>query len=683
MSSLPKLFSPMNIGPMQLKNRLAMSAMTTNYGTENFEVSERLIKFHETRAAGGVGLITVEMCSVDVEQRYQPQALSLGDDRFIEGHRQLTDRVHALGAKIQPQISHPGPESMTDPIGPSVNIAAGTGWPCRIPELEELDQILDLYAAAAVRAQQAGYDGLELHAAHAYMLLGSFLSTQRNRREDDYNGSTAEGRSKLLLDCIARIKAATGPDFPITLRISGHEAAYDGRHLNDTQLLAPQLENAGVDCIQVSGGVSHDKLVAQIVCGSHYPDGYNVGVASAIKKVVDIPVMVVGRIHHPELAEQIIAGDQADIVMMARPLLADPELPNKARIGRIQDIRLCLSCENCIDSMLLDPFGANMNCAVNAQSGRETELIIAPAITKKRVVIVGGGTGGMEAARVCALRGHEVILLEQSKRLGGSLFFASTVHSDNERLLNYLLAQMKALDIDVRLNQTADLQLVNSLRADAVIVATGAGVELPDIAGRELSHVYSGSLLRNLIAGHLSAAESQSLPTLQRLAGQYLFPALQPYLKPHWLRRATRLYMPLGHNVTVVGSDLAAIELAEFLAERGRQVSILSESRHLATEVGPKRRQEHFVRLDQLKVEILSSTRVTAIRKNELAYNCQGHCGELAADSVVLAGEAVADTRLFESLADSAEQVFTVGDCTGLGLIRKAIEEAMRVACAI
>ncbi len=683
MPDLSRLFSPINLGSMNLRNRIVMSAMTTNYGSPDFDVTERLIKYHETRAAGGVGLITVEMCSVDISQRYQPQSLCLGEDRFIEGHRELVSRVHALGAKIQPQISHPGPESMSDPVGPSVNVNAGTGWPSRVLELDEIETIIDQYAAAAVRAQQAGYDGIELHAAHAYMLIASFLSPQRNRREDEYNGATFEGRNKFLLDTIRRIKQATGNDFPITLRISGNEGSFDGRELNDTQLLAPLLVEAGIDCIQVSGGVSHDKIVAQIVCGPSYNAGYNTAVASAIKKVVDVPVMVVGRIHDPVFAEQILRDGKADIVMMARPLLADPELPNKAKAGRLKDIRRCLSCENCIDSMLIAPFDANMNCAVNALSGRETELILDPALQRKKVVVIGSGAAGMEAARIAAVRGHDVVLVERNTRLGGSLFFASTVHSDNEHFLDYLLHQMKQLPIEIMLGRSATPGLLEILCPDVIIVETGAAVKVPGISGADQAHVFSGTMLRKLLSNMASSEELENLPLLQRFVASKILPLVQGQLKPDWIRKATRLYMPMGEKVVVVGSDLATIELAEFIVNRGRQVSIVSGERQLATDIGPKRRQEHLSRLDKLGVEIVTGVTVLDITLDSLQFDFMGRAGKIPANTVILAGDPVADTSLYRELKSAAAEVFAIGDCTGLGLIRKATEDAARVACAI
>ncbi len=681
MESYRHLGSPIRIGTMTLRNRMVMSAMTTNYGSADFEVTERLIRYHEARARGGVGLITVEMCSVDVAQRYQPQSLSLGEDRFIAGHRELVGRVHAHGARIQPQISHPGPESMTDPVGPSVNVNAGTGWPSRVLEREEIERIVTQYGDAAVRAREAGYDGMELHAAHGYMLLGSFLCPVRNRREDEYTGATVEGRTRLLLRVIRHIKERAGADFPITLRISGNEDAFDGRMLNDTQLIAPRLEEAGIDAFQVSGGVSHDKIVAQIVCGPHYRDGYNVAVAAAVRKVVSVPVMVVGRIHDPAFAERIIADGDADMVAMARPLLADPELPVKVLSGRTKEIRRCLSCQNCIDSMLIAPFDANMNCAVNAQSGREVALAITPAAVRKRVLVVGGGPAGMEAARVAALRGHEVRLVERGGRLGGALFYASIVHEDNQRLLDYLLGEMSRLPLKVELGRA--LAPGQCTDADAVVVATGAKVLRPVIAGSESAHVYDASAVRGWFSGTLPAEEAARWPALLRLLGRHVMPRAQPWLRPGHVRAASRHFLPLGRRVCVIGSDLPALELADFVAHRGRRVTLIAEEQWFAQDVGPKRRQEQLSALDRLGVEVLGGVRVTGIDADAVRFEYAGRAGSVPVDNVIIAGNPAADSSFADALAGHVAQVHAIGDCTGPGLLRKAVEDGLRAGIAL
>ncbi|MCB1616758.1 MAG: tRNA-dihydrouridine synthase, partial [Pseudomonadales bacterium] len=255
-------------------------------------------------------------------------------------------------------------------------------------------------------AQKAGYDGVELHAAHSYMLIGSFLSPLRNHRQDEYAGRKFEGRIKLLLEVVANIRKKTGDDFPITVRLSGYERDSGGREINDTQRLAPLLVEAGVDAFHVSGGVS-DTNITMIIPGAELQNGLNVSAARAIKQVVDVPVMVVGRIHTPQFAEALIADEHADMVVMGRPLFADPALPNKAQAGRVSDIRLCNSCEDCVDTILAR---IGVHCALNARCGRETEFPLEPAATSKKVLVVGGGPVGMEAARLAVQRGHTVTL---------------------------------------------------------------------------------------------------------------------------------------------------------------------------------------------------------------------------------------------------------------------------------
>ena len=422
-SSLERLFSPIRIGSMDVRNRLVMSPMTTDYGTADQRPSDRLIRYLEARAKGGVGLLTVEVCTIDPQHRYQPHSLTLGTDEVIADHRRLTEACHRHGARVQPQISHPGPESKAPfyadmpSIGPSVCINTHNFIPCRALAIDEMPAIIDQYGQAGRRALAAGYDGIELHAAHGYMLLGSFLSPFRNKRTDDYTGATRDGRLKLLLAVVREIKRATDGTLPITLRIAGYERLGGARDLDDTQQIAPVLVEAGVDAFHISSG-SDDKLCVDIIPGSSRRDGFNVALAAAVKQVVDVPVMVVGRIHHPELAEQILANGMADMIVMGRPLLADPDLPNKARAGQLAEIRRCISCQNCMDSMMIAPLDSNMNCAVNAQSGRETTISLAPAARSKHVLVIGGGTGGMEAARVAALRGHRVTLWEQGRAPG-------------------------------------------------------------------------------------------------------------------------------------------------------------------------------------------------------------------------------------------------------------------------
>jgi 2,4-dienoyl-CoA reductase (NADPH2) len=678
------LFSPVRIGTLELRNRLVMSPMTTDYATDEQLPSPRLLAYLEERARGGVGLVTLEACTIDRRQREVVHSMHFSDDSVIEPHRELVRRIHAHGAAVWPQLVHPGPDSMSPlldripSVGPSVIPSYLTGQPCRELAREELPEIVELYAAAARRVREAGYDGLELHAAHGYMLLGSFLSPVRNRRDDEYTGRTQEGRIRLVVEVLRAIKAAAGAEFPVALRISGYERAPGGRPLADTQRIAPRLAAAGVDAFHVSGG-SVDRYVSQIVTGSQWPDAHNAPAAAAVRRVVDVPVMVAGRIHDPRLAEALLRRGDADLVAMGRPLLADPELPRKARAGRVREIRRCISCQHCIDSMER----MQMSCAVNGRSGREAERSLAPAPRARRVVVVGGGPAGLEAARVARLRGHRVTLLERERVLGGALRLAAAVHPENAPLLDFLTGEVRRLGIDLRLGVAATAAGVGEIAPEVAVVATGGRLALPELPGSDLPHVWTGALLRGLLSGAPPDAAGRRLPAWLRLGARALG-AAQPLLTPARIRWLARLALPLGRRVAVVGADLAGVELAELLAQLGRRVVLLESGERIAPEVGGKRRSEHMDRLDRLGVSVHAGLVYHAIDPEGVRVAAaEGPVRLVPADSVVLTGRLEPDTVLYEALRGVVPEVFAIGDCTGLGLIRKATDDASRVACAI
>ncbi len=680
------LFSPIRIGQMELRNRLVMSPMENSFGTPDGKPTQRSIDYFEARAKGGVALITLGASAIDAQHKEVPNSLHFASDDVIPEHRALVEAVHAHGAKIQPQIAHAGPDGLgpemhgVEAFGPSGVQSYLTGTTSKEMTKEEFAGVVDQYRSAAVRIREIGYDGIELHAAHGYMLLGSFLTPWRNARKDEYAARKPETRTRAIVEVIRAIKEAAGEDFPITLRISGYERIAGGRDSFDTARIAPVFEKAGIDAFHVSGGVI-DRFVTQMVNGAHYPDALNIAGAEAVKRAVDVPVMAVGRLHDPEVAAQTIADGRADLIAIGRPLLADPELPNKVKARQLREVRRCISCENCIDA-LETRFA--LECAVNPRTGREAEFASGRAARSKRVVIVGGGPGGLEAARVAAERGHRVSLYERNQTLGGALVMASTVHEDNQLFLDYLLREVTRLRIDVQTGRKMTADAIAALQPEAVIVATGGRVVSPKIPGDDLPHVRTGHEIRAWLAGRDDDGSAAKLPGWQRAGIRLLAGPAQRLVRPDVMRALTRAYLPLGRRIAIIGADLAAIELAEFLSARGRHVSLLETGEQIAPEVGWKRRDEHMVTLDRAKVAVNVGVSIARIEQDGVVLLLDsGREKHVPADTVILAGEVEPDTRLYDELKDRLPEVHAVGDCTGLGLIRKAALEGAQAANAL
>ena len=684
MTGFPHLLAPGRIGAMSLRNRLVMSPMETMYGTPDGLPSQRTVDYFAARAKGGVGLITLGATGVDHRQPETPGGLHIGSDEAVAAHRALVEAVHQYGAKIQPQIVHAGPDGLGPEmhgvmsLGPSVIPSYLTGRPSAEISTRQLIEVLDLFKAAVRRAAEAGYDGIELHAAHGYMLLGSFLAPQRNRRTDDYRGDSVRGRLRVVLETLTAIRCEIGETLPITLRISGYERVAGGRPIHETAQVAPELVTAGVNAFHVSGGVI-DRLVTNMVNGADDGDALNVGAAAAVKEVVDVPVIAVGRIHDPRLAERILADGRADFIAMGRPLLADAELPGKLVAGQHHRVRKCISCENCIDAM---EQRFSVDCAINPRTGKERELAAAPAVRRKRVVVIGGGPAGLEAARVAAERGHRVMLFERGGQLGGALRWASLLHPENEPFLKYLCSEIGRSNVAVHLRHAVSASEVADLAPEAVVVATGGRIDVPQIPGADRPQVYTGPRLRELLGGHAEPKD----PAWQRLSARVLTGWRQRLLHPAAVRLATRAWMPLGRRVAIVGADLVALELAEFLSLRGRFVSVLEPGKTIAPEVGNKRRTEHMDRLDRHGVTVHVRAQIELITADAVVFTpAGGNTRHLACDSVVLAGTPENDTALFDELVTAlpGAEVHAAGDCCGPGLIRKATEDGARAACAI
>ncbi|MGB9081515.1 MAG: NAD(P)-binding protein, partial [Desulfuromonadaceae bacterium] len=463
MSQFEKLFEPGTIGKMRIRNRIISAPMERNYADAYGSVTQKYIDNLVAKAAGGVGLILIEATYVDPLGKGRVLELGLYDDRQIPGYRRLTQAVHEQGAKIGLELVYGGRQSHSAVTG--VQAHGPSPVTCTVPgyfelprelEVAEIKTLVHKFGEAARRSKEAGFDIVELHCAHGY-LIAQFMSPYANKRTDEYGG-TFEKRMRFPLEVIAAVRKAVGDDFPIACRVPGDEYIDGGLTPEDVIIIAKRFEEAGVDLIDVSAGVYESAF--SIVQPMGMPLGCNVHLAEGIKAAVNIPVSIAGRINDAAFADSILKEGKSDFISMARALHADPQFPNLSREGRLDDICMCIGCnQGCIDVL---GTMAPVYCAINPQAGRERELAIKRADRKKRVVVVGGGPGGMSAARVAALRGHDVSLYEKGSELGGQLLWARKAlkRGELEQCIRYLATQVRKAGVDVHLNEEMDTRKV-------------------------------------------------------------------------------------------------------------------------------------------------------------------------------------------------------------------------------
>ena len=458
--SFQKLFEPGFIGKLRLKNRLIRASMYTTYGALDGSVTDRMIRHYREITSGGVGLVMVEFSHVDKKSSKSNYCqLSVAGDEYIPGLSWLAMTIKQNGAKAGLQISHAGGQRYL--MTPPKKVPSRASWEAiqvkgePAPEeltIEEIEEIVEAFGDAALRAKKAAFDLVEVHASHGY-LITEFLSSATNRRTDRYGGPL-ENRMRLLIEIIENVQKKVGFDYPITVRLNGSEYLEGGITIEESIEAARILEKKGVRAVHISGGThrNSDKLVVPM----YWSRGYHVWAAEAMKRAVQIPVIASGSVTTPELAEEILREGKADFISLARPLLADPFFPKKAEEGRPEDITPCIRCNVGCQGR---PEGS-LTCTVNIAAGKEDELKIKPEVRRKRVAVIGGGPAGMETARVAAMMGHQVILFEK-RRLGGMLIEASVPEfkADLRRLINYLSIQLKKLKVKV-LHQEADVETI-------------------------------------------------------------------------------------------------------------------------------------------------------------------------------------------------------------------------------
>ena len=477
-----KIFSPLQLGRTTLKNRIAMAPMSMHYEATNGTVPKQLADIFVRRAEGGAGYVVIDAVTVDHKYWYIGKTTALDKDSLVPQFAAFAKRVSDAGSTLIPQIIHPGPESICalkgiTPLGPSVNTNAN-GAVSRPITIDEIHKVVKQYGQAARRAEEAGCGGIALHCAHAYMLPGAFLSPLRNKRMDEYGGCI-DNRARLILEIIEECRRNISRDFPIVLRVSGSEREPGGNSLDEMLYLAPKFEAAGVDMLEVSGGVQYEGL--QNILPSHSQKiGMNVYEASEIKKVVNIPVFVVGKINDVRYAADLVERGLVDGVSMGRPLLADPDLPKKALENRFDDITPCGSCGGrCITPE--DPHHPVCKCHINPLVGHEYDFPFNPTDKPKKVLIIGAGPGGMYTAVTAAERGHDVTVWEKGKQIGGQLNLAVVSPGKQEmcKWLTHLHYRAKKAGVKFEFKKEATVENVKEFAPDAVIVATGATPLIP------------------------------------------------------------------------------------------------------------------------------------------------------------------------------------------------------------
>jgi 2,4-dienoyl-CoA reductase-like NADH-dependent reductase (Old Yellow Enzyme family)/thioredoxin reductase len=639
MGKFVKLFEPGKIGKLELKNRIIFAPLVTYMVSDEGWITDRQIDYYAERARGGASLIVVE-ASYPRSSGYRGRIMLRGDG-VIPGLKKLVEAVHKEGARIVCQVNtHRGRGDDWDPASPSTVPNPITGVIPRQVTVDDLKKLEEEFGEGVKRVLQAGFDGVMIHGATGY-LVAEFLSPLINKRTDEYGGDI-KGRAKFALELVDVTRKIVGPDYPIIFRLTADEKIPDGFGIKEAVALCKMLEEAGVDAVDVTSGSwgAHEWTNPTM----YLPPGCNVDLSEAIKKAVKVPVGVAGKINDPYLAEDILRESKADFVCIGRGLVADPYFPQKAKEGRADDICKCITCARCGEFFWTkSPIG----CAVNPAAGYEREFSskLKPALKKKRVLVVGGGAAGMEAALIAAQKGHDVTLWEKGGELGGQLNIAHVPpgKDDINILFNYLKAQIKKFKVNVRLKKEADVKAITTFSPDAVILATGSTSLAPDIPGIKRKNIIDH---REVLGG----------------------------------KKET------GRKVIVMGGGYVGCETAHFLAEKGKDVTLIFRSPEPALDViYPDNRFPLLKKLAEAKVKIEAGVKeykeITA--KGIKFINKEGNEVLLEVDNIVLATGAIPNKTLAESLKGKVPELCEAGDCIEPRRILEAIHEAARAALEI
>jgi 2,4-dienoyl-CoA reductase-like NADH-dependent reductase (Old Yellow Enzyme family)/thioredoxin reductase len=638
--ALKNLFSPFAIGILKMENRIVMPPMATNYASTEGFVTQRQIDYYVERAKGGFGYINVEHTGIHPQGKASPKMLLISTDEHAAHINKLVEAVHYAGGKIVVQINHAGRQTFSkvtgSPIvGPSPIPALPIMESPRELSISEIEEIVEAFTVAAERVKKAGADGVEIHMAHGYLLC-SFLSPFSNKREDRYGGDIS-GRARFPGEVLKAVRNRVGPDFPIICRLSGDEYVEGGLTIEETKQIAKILEREGADALHISacnaasGYLNHPPYYVQ--------EGVFIHLAEAIKSEIDIPVIAVGRIRNPVMADQIIREQKADLVSMGRASIADPHMPNKAKEGRFDEIIPCISCNKCIQTLRVD----SVRCTVNPETGNESRFRLSKADQSKQVWIVGAGPGGLKAAEITVLKGHQVKVFEKETQTGGRMRLGANPPQKavyNE-FLDYLERRAKTLGATFEMGKEFTEEMLDSQKPDVIIVATGALPELPDWKGVKESNA-------------LSVDDVLSDGT------------------------------EIGQKILVVGGGGSGAEIADFLSDRGKEVTLVEMLEIIAADLVTH--MQHYLgqRLKEKGVTILTSTRVLELgRGYAMVEDASGVRRLNGFDTIVLALGSIPNDRIYRNLKEKVSELYLIGDAVEPREVVDAVFEAEEVASKI
>jgi len=641
MTAFPKLFCPFRIGNLETRNRMVMSPMETHLCDKDGFVTKELISYYKERALGGVGYITVENTAVDPVGRVNDGMLCIHDNTFVPGLKTLADAVHAVDGKIVLQLSHAGREALPyytgqETVAPSAIPSPLTKQVPRELTIDEVRDTIQKFIKAAKRVVDAGFDGIEIHMAHGY-LVNQFLSPESNIRTDEYGGDT-RGRVKFGKEIVEGIRKCVPDNFPVICRISADEYTETGLKLEESKEIAKILEQAGASAIHVSA-CNYASAFFNIPC-YYLEEGCFLHLAEGIKSAVQVPVLSVGRILEPEMAERALEENKADLIVIGRPLIADPYYPAKIKENRRAEINVCLSCNRCIESIS----DKVLLCTVNPLIGREDDAHMKKTSMPKNVLIVGAGPAGMAAALTLSNRGHTVTLWEKSTTMGGNFRYASMAPKKEpmQKYLDYLINQLKNSSVQVEFNKEATMSNIKQFAPDTVVLAHGSKDVLAEIDGVQNNGVLS-------------------------------------------VKRAFSSIDSIGNNVAVVGGGAEGCEVADFLVSNRKKVTVIEMRRILGIGLVAHPRYHLGERLKKSGVKLLLNAKVTEIGSDYVVVHRRKQPEERLEgfDTIIVPTLHQPNRELESSIQPFVPEVYTIGDALEGRTALEAIAEGRQVGLKI